>query len=634
MAAVGSRRRQLQGLAQIFLDRATDYLARELQHIADADLQAAGALHDGARLRLAPHAGLHQRCAQLGALLQAVAALRPGAAGPLRDHYCRAVNALLLKETGGAGRELLKRAAAGEAAGGGAEPELLFKGADSVRALERISSVPARAAQGGGAAAAPAGVARTHSAQVWPAPHREGGSQLQHCYAEGLAVLLPLLAAEAEACTSAVCGGASSADAEAAVAALLQGTDAPLLALVDCLKPSRALPCLPMLAATLAWQARLAGRGAAAPLLAALRRCEQRLRAVWEQYVLEQAAAIKRFDGRAGLNVPGMNIPHVLPVVVSLEAVARRVEALVDECARPEIVAGSSWTGALPPPAAAGAAAAAPRPPPLQLRPSPFESAAPPPPRHTAADSTVEEEELHSGPAGSVSFMSDSVETGSSLRTPGFNRLHGEASSATGPGGTAASTPGSVTGPEQAGAPSAAAPSTLPCLYSQQQQQQQQQQMAAPQPFAPAAAARAAADALFAAVLGATVAAIEQHAGAEPKHAARLRLENFAFLALALEGVVSSSSRGAQVLQRYCAEAAAQRDAALGSYVEQSLLELKVGRALQLGEAQPAGAPAEARQAAAAAAAGLDKRLLVARQRLQRHLAGSSPYLMAVVWER
>jgi hypothetical protein len=295
MAAVTARRRQMLGQLRIFLDRATDYLERELQHIADADAQAAAAVQGRDRLRLTPHEGIHQRAKELGALLEVVAALRPTAAAPMRGHFCRAVNAVLRREADAASREVLWQAAARDAAAT-PEPELSLRSVDSIRALERISSTPLRQAHGSAAALrdSPQRAPSAHTAQQPVPAAAPAGAALHGAYATLLSTLLPQLAAEAKACVELMCAGASAEAADAAVEALLQGADAAFLGVIDAVKLPKALPALPMLATTLSWQARVAGTPGAAPLVALLQRCEHRLRAVWEEFTAERVDAIQR----------------------------------------------------------------------------------------------------------------------------------------------------------------------------------------------------------------------------------------------------------------------------------------------------------------------------------------------------
>lgn len=173
---------------------------------------------------------------------------------------------------------------------------------------------------------------------------------------------------------------------------------------------------------------------------------------------------------------------------------------------------------------------------------------------------------------------------------------------------------------------------------------------AVPAGVAPASFAKAVtsmAEAFFRRVLDAMVEAIEAHAGGDPKHGPRVRLENYAFMRLTLQGFSASSS---PVLHKYCSEAASRRNTAVAAYVENLVEEAKLTPALhlasqlmqQVGAGVPAAeapsrldmSPGEARQVASAAGTGLEKRLVGVRQRISKQMASSSPYLVDVVWER
>jgi hypothetical protein len=556
MAAVRARRRQLQGLATVFADRAAEYLARELGAVADAHLAAAAAAAGAERLRPAPHAGVHARAAELAPLLAAVAALRPEAAPPLRRRYAAAVNALLRRELAGAAKEL-------------------------ARAAERGSG--AHGAHGADAAV----------------------QQQQGVFIALLDAFVPLLALECQQCERLACAGAAPAEAEAVGAALLAGVDALLLGLApEAARPARPEPALPMLAAVLGWRRALHGRAGAAPLDAVLRACERALRAAWEAGVVEAAGAVAR-AARAS------TAPGALPCVAAFEAAAARVEAAARGEAR----------GREAPRCPGGRARS----------PSPFESL--PQPEHAAhrradaedavAAAAAGQKEAPASSATSLTYMSESLDAmtdlaSDSARTPPLNRLRPSAGSAA--GGSAAGTPGSVTGPAARGA-GASAPAAAP-----------------PPPDPAAAAVRALADARHERVLGAVLAAIEAAAGADGvRQAPRVRLENYSHLAPALRRLAAGGAAGAP-LARGAAAAAAAREAALEAFVEQQAAELRLGALLAAGEGlarggDAAAAAAEARGEAAAAAAGLAKRLGAARARLRRALPGGAA-LDAAVWER
>lgn len=284
-----------------------------------------------------------------------------------------------------------------------------------------------------------------------------------------------------------------------------------------------------------------------------------------------------RYDGKSGMS-GGIKGMHMLPFVVNFEAVAGRVEELAAQVAQrygpsPQQAKQSS-----------------------HLRPSPFES------------SHAEEQDSSAAPAGSNA----ADKAAEAPLDPGALRI-GEP-----PGDSA-----------NAGAASGASPITAIDGPPQQQQQQSQ----------PSAAVRGMADSLYEQVLTAIVAALEHHAGSDAKHGPRLRLENFAFLQLCLQALSSGANHTARspVLQRHCTAAAAQRAAALRGYTDQQLEQLKLGSVVQVAQQVQRGEQVEAgevRQAVAAAAPGLEKRLVAVRQRLQKHFAATSSSLIDVAWGR
>ena len=175
---------------------------------------------------------------------------------------------------------------------------------------------------------------------------------------------------------------AGGPEVQGVVASLLAGVEGELMGLIEAVKPQRALLCLPMLGATLAWRQRLAARGPGCrPLAALLGQCERRLTAMLSSYFSERAAAIQRlavvgavecmsvvpslkctppvadcsppmaaataraahtpacllvpaacrYDGRPSMSVGGGTVKtqHVLPFIANFPAVAGRIEELL-----------------------------------------------------------------------------------------------------------------------------------------------------------------------------------------------------------------------------------------------------------------------------------------------------------------
>jgi hypothetical protein len=131
MSAVVDRQRRLHDLARNFLDKATDYLAFELQHLPSGTLTAAHSATTRNRLNVPDHAALHDKISQVSSLLEVVVVMRPAAAEPMRRHYCGAVNGLVKKELTAVTKLLLRQVSEG----GGVlpEPDLVSRASDSIR---------------------------------------------------------------------------------------------------------------------------------------------------------------------------------------------------------------------------------------------------------------------------------------------------------------------------------------------------------------------------------------------------------------------------------------------------------------------------------------------------------------------
>jgi hypothetical protein len=85
------------------------------------------------------------------------------------------------------------------------------------------------------------------------------------------------------------------AEVQSTLASLVAGMEADVLGLLDGIKPSRVLLCLPMLGVTLGWKHRLAAKGASCrPLVALLEACERRLTALLDTFFADRAAAVQR----------------------------------------------------------------------------------------------------------------------------------------------------------------------------------------------------------------------------------------------------------------------------------------------------------------------------------------------------
>ncbi len=608
MNAVATRKRCMQDLAKDFLHRATDLLEREYSHVADGLVKVVAALPSGDRLRIPSHTQqIHTRAAQLKSLLEVVVSMRPGAAGTLQSYYCKSVNTLLRKEITGAIKDLLKQSGSGSggssgigsikssssvAAGATVEPDFGLKSTDSIKTLERIcSTTPARTASE--SAVGLRGGHHRRRSSLTGVDGKEIGAPftkpLEECYESLVATFFPLLTTEVEKCLELVCLSEDEqrdSTARNAVSLLLSGIPEAILSFLDTLRSPKVLPCLAMLATTLHWQAKLSTSSKPSPAVTEiLKQCERKLRAVWETYVADSVAAIQHYDGKSSMG--GYSSVHVLPFIVNLEAVASRIEGIVTDWIQRDAASSTSRSRS----------------------PSP-----------TKEPSQKTKSEL----LGVVKSPSASH---GALKPSPFEAL--ETSSTTSSSFTAATSSGIVTSP------------------SSEKQTLLSRGGSSMVALTPAAAVRALADSLYNQVLEAMLVSVEVHAAHDAKHAPRIKLENYSFLRLSLQGLPLAQ---APILQKKCSEAANLRNTALAACVEQQLEILKLDKLVHLsGQLAEMGASgispadavnrlhwtsADARQAISAAASGLDKRFATARQKLHKHLGSSSPYLIDVVWER
>ncbi|KAL4419022.1 hypothetical protein ABPG77_010009, partial [Micractinium sp. CCAP 211/92] len=644
MSAVVSQRQHLHSLQRTFVDKAAAFLQQELGRVADGAPQRPGAAGAAGLHRPGPadHSSLRRRAGQLAPLLEVVGVLRPAAVVAPREAYCQAVNALLKQE------------AAAADAGGAVEPDLLARPS----AAEAASpSAHAALRQFGPSRAPPPPPPPPPSRALIAAPVPAGAGivPLHEGYQALLDSQLPALAEEAAQCVALLfpraadaartagrttvksvrfAGGADpalhqqqqqpvdacGAEVQGAVATLLAGIDAELLGLIDGLRASRAVLCLPVLGATLAWRQRLEARGLAArPLVALLRKCEDRLAGMLTAFFSERATAIQRYDGRSSsvsVGGGGVKAQHVLPFILKFPAVAGRIEELLErwppqqaqqaqqaQHPTPDTQAQATAEETSPPPAAArGGAPGGRQLPPV---PSPFESSmgarTAPAWQRGMRESTASE--LSSLPLSSeaddISFIEEETDDAASSQRQR-----------------------STTSAEVA-APTAAAQQPPAAQHPAAAPAQQAGGVSEP---GPGDVLRELVDSGYQSWLTAMGAAVEALGASDAKHGARLRLENHAFLQLALQALPLDRS---PALRSFAARAAAQLDSALGAYVEQQVEHLKLARVLEFGRRldelvesagpadvplQPQFQPAEVRQLLAAAGSGLDKRLVQEHQ--------------------
>ncbi|KAI3433569.1 hypothetical protein D9Q98_003380 [Chlorella vulgaris] len=686
MAAVATQRQHLHSLQRVFVDRASAYLQEQLARVAEGAAQEAEALQGSQRLRPPSHASVRRRAAALAPLLEIVGLLRPAATVAPREAYCQAVAGLLRREVRGAAAELKRLAAAAEA-GGQAEPDLL----GTAKSASSDTSLTSRERSG---TRPPASAHSRLTAGLAPpldlsSQYREAGITPLH---EGFELLLdhhmPVLAEEAAQCIAlmfpkavtgpAADGGSAApatksvrfatgelpaappppdiggAEVQSTLASLVAGMEADVLGLLDGIKPSRVLLCLPMLGVTLGWKHRLAAKGASCrPLVALLEACERRLTALLDTFFADRAAAVQRYDGRSSMpsSVSGgaAKAQHILPFIHNFPPVVRRIEQLLERWPTEQPAAAQSDstlttpqertpssghgqpTGSGRPPLPQGAGrqqAAGPAPP---LFPSPFASGG----RSHQPSAVVRRDS--SASETSASELSSSVAPTQTDLASDISFMESEADSRRTTDASAdVSADAPPAAPLSGSLPAGGAPPT-----AQQQQQQQEQQATWP-----GAVLRELVDGGYEAWLRAMCGAVEALGSADPKHGQRLLLENYAALHQGLQGLPPSC---AAVLEGSAVQVAALRDRALAAYIEEQVEYFKFTRVLEfsrrLDEAMAAVGrsdvhlqqqfqPAEVRQLLASTTAGLDKKLVQVHQRIMKHLAATSPHLVDLVWHK
>ena len=601
MKVVQARRRYMQELANEFLQRANDYLGREYSHIADVIVASMASQAGGDRLRPPPHATVHARATQLKPLLDVVTALRPAAAGALHAQYAKAINALLKREIVGAVKELQRQMTMmGSSSSSGMESDFSMRTVDSIRALERLHISPDPSGNSISSFVSPTRSRSGHhrrGSESAGTGSRELGRAIEDSFDALIGNFFPVMTKEVEKCLELVCGGVSEDNptGRAATYALLLSIPEAIFGFLESVKPPKVLPVFGMVGTTLHWQAKLRGRPGSVAVCDILRQCEQKLRGIWAEYIASSVAAIQAFDPKSAMSGSNARAVHVLPFVVLFESVADKLETSIADWTQRDgplpssnnPMGSSTAVGGLPPRV-------------------PSNLSLPGSNNITPTTGLLPVSPFQSTPG---SIQSTAVKTGGALTTP-------------------------TNGPTESGGKNVVFPSDGSSPVGAML-------------IRPSAAVRAMADVLYAQILDAMQLAIESHASMNPKHGPRVKLENYSFLRLSLQGLPLAQ---APVLQKKWQEAASLRNVALAANVEQQLEVLKLDRLVQLGgqlaemaasglgpaeaKARLAWSAIEARQAIAAANAGLDKRMQTARQKLQKHLGSSSPYLVDVVWDR
>lgn len=594
MRVVDGRRKYMQELANEFLQRAIDYLGREYAHVADVVVASMASMAGGDRLRPPPHSAVHSRAAQLKPLLEVVSAMRPGASGSLQAQYAKAVNALLRREIAGATKELQRQAnMGGNSSSSGMDSDFSMRTVDSIRALERLHITPSRGSgpeSSGASVITASAISRSRSAH-----HRQGsegagtgsreiGRPIEDAFDALVDTFFPLMTKEVEKCLELVCGGVPEED--------------PI------------------------------GRAAISTLLASI-----------SEAIFAFLDGAKPPKALPALGMVGTVLhwlgklqgrPGARAVCDILRLCEHKLRGLWEDYIESSVAAIQAFD---PKSAMSGSNARGVHVLPFVVL---FESVA------DKLEATVADWTQRDGPGSNSVGLPPRGHSNPALPPlPGSNNtptglpmspFQSMGASAGGSGGSSFSgrptTPRGVvaTSGIKSTSPGGSPVGTL---------------------TRPSGAVRAMADALYSQVLDAMHLAIESHASMNPKHGPRVRLENYSFLRLSLQGLPLAQ---APVLQKKWQEAASLRNGALAACVEQQLEVLKLDRLVQLagqlaemaasglGPTEAAArvqwSAAEARQAVTTATTGLDKRMQLARQKLHKHLGSSSPYLVDVVWDR
>lgn len=599
LSAVVTRRRYLLELSKSFLDRATNFLSRSYDHIAD-DLEPATKKDNskpafGETIKFEK---LHARARHLKPLLLCVVQGRPHAGSHLRLQYCRSLNALLRREIALASTEMVSSAGSISAGEGinsqslksssssiatmssahssryifeSKEPELMTKTmqkSEVALALERIHSTPqqlsfSRMASSREASpkTSPRSMRRIIT-EMTPgrARHRHrsagSGSELNIppdvVFSQFMKTFLPLLACELERCfdvmgLSEMSSSEEYEERERLKGEVLKSIQEAIDGMVErlLLPPhGRILGSVSMIGTCVHWQTVSYSKDDYAAATKETTKeiaewCERKIKSIWRAYLDEKVASITKFDGTSSL---GMRTIHILPFIASFQAVATRLESSYEEwvtLSRTSVTTRSVAESPL-----------------IPLKPSPFEQT----------------------------------------------------------------------------------------ILSTDEREQAEEQATR----SPAAEVRALIDQFYARILPCILRAIEDQA-VESKHGTRIRLENYALLRLELQ---NPALLRVGSLEKIGKEVGKRRNAALTVFVEQQIAALGPGMTplvqlgFQLAELAASGlSPSEAatrvpwtedslRSAMNAVSVGLDKQLRSVRMGLIKSLGESSLYLVDVVWEK
>ena len=620
MTAVSGRKRDMQQLAKNFLNRAIEYLEREYSHIADSVLAAIASLSAAERLLRPPppHSSIHARAAALKPLLEVVTAMRPAAAAPLQAHYCKAVNVVLKKEMSGAVKEILRQAAAASSGGGddGDADLISMKNVDAIRTLERLQSTPPRNSNSN----SNSNSSSTQLQQQGARGHHlrglsggggsskgrvvEFGKTLGDAFELFISTFFPVLTTEVEKCLEfVVVGVVEQLQQQQQQQSKLKSDD-------DHLEDELS--------------------HAAAAVLSSL------LSTIPET-ILGIVDAVKPPKMLHSLSMMGTVLQW--QAKLQRQAAPTAVSELLRQCERK---LRTNWTNYINDSVASiqhsdgkstiGSSSG------RSVHVLPFVvnfEAVAGGAEHMVTELIQRERETGAGAgaAGAAMDTSSPLSTSSLTHaTPGTVGLMRPSPFETNSSNVDATTVNNMNMKKPPLSPSSfSSPGTSVMLSMLP---------------SPSSAVRAMADALYYPVLEAIHRAVESSAAHDSKHGPRVRLENYSFLRLSLQGLPLTQ---APVLQQESNNAAVLLSDALTAYVEQQLEILKLDRLVyladQLEELAGAGmGPAEAaarlqltaadtRQAISMAAVGLDKRLLTARQKLHKHLGPSSPYLVEIVWD-
>ena len=620
MLAVQELQKGMLELSENFVESATRFLRTEIQCLADQELVTFGSLSAQEKLERPDHRRMHAKATRLASLTDVVVALMPQHGPLFRSQYCGVVNGLLRKEVAAMCKELRRQATESST---DPEMDLVTKKSDSIRTLERIHSMQATPRADVRQLSSLKRLQKSVSSIDRSIAIKLSSMSSDEAFECLASRFFPVLFDEAEMASKLFERHAdvlSADDKEEMVVwmrDLFHGIEKQVEEFVDALcKSSKAISSLHMLGTCLYWigKAKLSTTGRACSILPMLQRWGDSIKVIWDNFIQSKIEAIRKFDGKSSMSGAIRNV-HVIPFVVNMEAFLSKMDYMVSE-----------WK-----------------------RKDGFSS-----PRMMISESTQGSRDAEGSAAGDAQRPSN---IGQVLAPRGNDNKSG---SELQPSPFASRFHDSLQGTD--------ASASLSMTESPNQHVFEESRGHEPiAPFtSPGASLKAIAEACYEQLLSSTIDSIENHAAVDSKHSPRLRIENYAFLRLSLQKLPSGDS---PVLQKYKRKVAEKRNAAVSEYVKQQIKNMKLESLFAMknallpgrdteptakkahddGESSasnlayqhssqhvecPTASMEELVDALAAVSQGLEKRILSVRQRILKHFASSSPYLIEVVWDQ